>query len=980
MSAQNPNQVVNVLRMLALLFGLAGHPVFGQSDVGTLSVSIRDKASGEVVPAMLCITSLADNTWRKPPDGREPAGYVTNGNIIEGRLKGPEYVAGTETPWYPGDPGPAVLMAGDFPEDPADATRPYTKKKRKRNLWYYGKPAIPFWKDPAAYFVSKPFTITLPSGKWRLSVMRGIEYLPVFEEFTVTPGQKLEHNVQLARWVDMPRQSWYSGDAHVHSPRVAPSQDVYIMTWAQAMDSHMTCVLSYGNVRQMEGAIQARYGKESRYQQGDYWLESGHEDPRESITEQGHMTQLNIQKIVRDLSKYQLYDFVADGVHAQGGLVGYTHLAWSGPFYHRTKPDLHPGWDVHINTIRGKIDFIDILEAAQLGVEHYYDFLNLGVKLTAMASSDNPAAVVGEERTYAYTGPGKFTVDTWYEAVKQGHTFVTNGPMLLLTVDEAIPGDEVKVAKSAKVHIRGEAWAPELIGTPKLLEVVSHGRVIRSVEAGGPKQEKLVVEFDLSAADSQWIAARTSCLNGAVAHTSPVYVIVDGKSFVDRSQVQQLVAKQLKALDFIEKQRLDNPRFTKNWALGVVDQLRLRIEDARTKYLTLRQSQPGAAQGEPLDIQRAKQLYQRVQNGEKLSPEEQEYLDRVRKEVRRRQQQQKEGTRAAGQTGKKQGRNPGTVPPATASTGLIPLTDLGRDKYKGEDGGLYGGGSNEPPAEFLATVTKQLKLIRPLDADGHPAPDGKIVLLSVGMSNTTMEFQTFKRKADKDPKKSPQVLILDGAQGARVASVWARGVEGIPPHIKLSKEAARKIDPWPVVDQRLKDAGVSPNQIQVGWIKHAQARPALEGEFPKHAELLAENTILTLQRLHKRFPNLRVAYLSSRIYAGYATTALNPEPYAYEGAFAMRWIILNQIQGDPRLNFDPKKGPVTAPAVLWGPYLWTDGIKPRQNDRLVWLKDDVVPSDRTHPSESGREKVANLLLDFMQNDPLARCWYLAKQK
>ena len=192
----------------------------------------------------------------------------------------------------------------------------------------------------------------------------------------------------------------------------------------------------------------------------------------------------------------------------------------------------------------------------------------------------------------------------------------------------------------------------------------------------------------------------------------------------------------------------------------------------------------------------------------------------------------------------------------------------------------------------------------------------------------------------------------------------------------MSKEAAQKVDPWPVVDQRLKDAGISPQQVQTAWIKHAQGGPSQQGEFPKHAKILAENTILTLQKLHERFPNLQVAYLSSRIYAGYATTALNPEPYAYEGAFAMRWIIQKQIKGDPRLNFDPQKGTVKAPAVLWGPYLWTDGIKPRQGDKLVWLENDVVPTDRTHPSDSGREKVANLLLDFLHNNPLASCWYL----
>jgi len=176
---------------------------------------------------MICITSLADNTWRVPPDGRTPAGYVTNRDIIEGRLKGMEFVAGTQKKWFPGDPGPAVLMNGDFKDD---ITVPATE--RKRNPWYAGKPAVPFWKDPAAYFVSKPFTITLPPGKWRLSVMRGVEYRPVFEEFAVAAGENLMRNVQLARWVDMPGQGWYSGDPHVHSPRLVPMHDVYVMTWA----------------------------------------------------------------------------------------------------------------------------------------------------------------------------------------------------------------------------------------------------------------------------------------------------------------------------------------------------------------------------------------------------------------------------------------------------------------------------------------------------------------------------------------------------------------------------------------------------------------------------------------------------------------------------------------------------------------------------------------------------------------------------
>jgi len=69
--------------------------------------------------------------------------------------------------------------------------------------------------------------------------------------------------------------------------------------------------------------------------------------------------------------------------------------------------------------------------------------------------------------------------------------------------------------------------------------------------------------------ESQWIAARTTAFNGAVAHTTPVYVLVDNKSFLDRANLQQNVAKQLKVLDWIEARRLANAQTTRYWAPGL---------------------------------------------------------------------------------------------------------------------------------------------------------------------------------------------------------------------------------------------------------------------------------------------------------------------------------------------------------------------------------------------------------------------------
>ncbi len=66
-----------------------------------------------------------------------------------------------------------------------------------------------------------------------------------------------------------------------------------------------------------------------------------------------------------------------------------------------------------------------------------------------------------------------------------------------------------------------------------------------------------------------------------------------------------------------------------------------------------------------------------------------------------------------------------------------------------------------------------------------------------------------------------------------------------------------------------------------------------------------------LHILHNKFPNLKIAYLSSRIYGGWAASPLNPEPHAYEEGFSVKWLIADQIAGKPGkpgLNYDPAKG------------------------------------------------------------------------
>jgi hypothetical protein len=351
-----------------------------------------------------------------------------------------------------------------------------------------------------------------------------------------------------------------------------------------------------------------------------------------------------------------------------------------------------------------------------------------------------------------------------------------------------------------------------------------------------------------------------------------------------------------------------------------------------------------AEETDAIDFERARSLLRKRQSGEKLTPDEEAYVRRAQ-EARRRQQ---------GNNPRQAGRPAG----GRETTGLKPLTEMtADDQYKGQDGGLYGGGQNSPPAAHRAAAEAELAKIQPLDAGGKHAADGRIVLVSISMSNATQEFSVFKRMADRDASKSSQLTIVDCAQGGQAMAEWA------PPGAAPLGEALR----------RLESAGVTPQQVQVAWVKLANKGP--RGELEEHGHKLQRDTIAVLQNAKAKFPNLRVAYLGSRIYAGYATNPLNPEPYAYESAYVVRWLIEDQIAGKPELNPDPARGDVKAPLLLWGPYFWGDGVTPRKADGLVWTRDDLG-GDGTHPSPAGREKVAKMLLEFFKTDELARTWFV----
>ena len=293
----------------------------------------------------------------------------------------------------------------------------------------------------------------------------------------------------------------------------------------------------------------------------------------------------------------------------------------------------------------------------------------------------------------------------------------------------------------------------------------------------------------------------------------------------------------------------------------------------------------------------------------------------------------------------------------------LPLNDMGSLEYvrlnsgpTGYIGGLYPNGSNERPPAHEAAGLSQAGQVKPLNTSGTYDPNnGTIVMISVGMSNTSTEFKKFIEVADPNPYVNPKLVIVNGAQGGQVSNDWA-DPNGAP---------------WDKLNLILSDEGLSPQQVQVAWVKLAQFGA---GDFPSKAQSLQSDLEATAQNLANKFPNLKLAFFSSRtrsyIVGG---EALSPEPTAFETGFSVKWLIEKQINGD--LNFNPAAGPVKAPYLSWGPYLWIDGLNER-SDGLVWTQQDLN-EDCTHPSDQGALKVASQLMNFFSYDSIGAPWFLA---
>ena len=193
---------------------------------------------------------------------------------------------------------------------------------------------------------------------------------------------------------------------------------------------------------------------------------------------------------------------------------------------------------------------------------------------------------------------------------------------------------------------------------------------------------------------------------------------------------------------------------------------------------------------------------------------------------------------------------------ANTFVGFPPINDLGQSLWRGLQGGLYPDGQNTPPLDHNAAALGIASQIVPMDINGDPDAGGKIVLLSIGLSNTSLEFEQFLAVADTAQNLNPALAIVNGAQGGH----------------SIDDINDASTDYWDVINDRLNSEGLSRFQVQAIWFKQAERKP--QDTTLAHIDVLKEKYKTAVLISKTQFPNLKIAYLSSRIYAGYAASDL----------------------------------------------------------------------------------------------------------
>lgn len=423
----------------------------------------------------------------------------------------------------------------------------------------------------------------LPAGTWTLQAFRGIEVKAARQEFAVRPGEASAVRVELERWADPPARGWWSGENHIHA-------NYGYGAWYNTPETMRLQV-------EGEGLHVANFVVANSDTDGVFDREyfRGEPDPRSSAehvlywneefraTLWGHMTLVNLKHLVEPVftgfkDTTNPWDVptnadVADHTHLQGGHVNYTHPASNpDPFLAAYSAKAMP-----VDVALGKIDSLDINWSYEPTLTVWYRLLNCGFRLPASAGTDcflNRiwSRLPGSDRAYVKV-EGDFSYGAWVRGLKAGRSFVTNGPMLEVTVDGRSLGETIKLDGPGPVAVSATAtYAAPL----SRVELVHNGKVVATGRLAPDKLDGTINER-VEIERSGWLSVRAFGAGRLQAHTSPVYVEVAGKPAGSREDADYF----LRWIDRLEEMFTKRDRVPSE---ELVRRVRSQIQAAREIY------------------------------------------------------------------------------------------------------------------------------------------------------------------------------------------------------------------------------------------------------------------------------------------------------------------------------------------------------------------------------------------------------------
>jgi hypothetical protein len=398
-------------------------------------------------------------------------------------------------------------------------------------------------------FIPGEGTFDLPPGKTKLIAGRGPQYLTDAAEVEIVADKSVTVELKLKRFIDLRKLGWVCGDAHVHMihgemQRQTSYPDLALTCRANGLDWAYVNQ-EYGGAGKLDLAgYKAECAKVS---DGDFSLLIGGERPKSLL---GHNVLIGVDDPFL-IPEDPPYHAAARIVHAQGGVLFPVHPVryfpekkWLGKW--SDFPGNNLGRELIFDAYAGpSFDGVSVLSDEpddQNAHQLWFNLLNRGFYVPVFADSDacfdRPMLsknVPGFWATYLYVGPGgKSDNPSLAQAVRQGRTMATTGPLLLLSIDRnmsgsTIPSDGKPHAVNIDAHHSHHNWtlatSDAKSGTPEgiaKVELIRNGVVVKSWE---PAKQDVQLSWSVTESSPCWYAARAYGSDGRwqVALASPIY-------------------------------------------------------------------------------------------------------------------------------------------------------------------------------------------------------------------------------------------------------------------------------------------------------------------------------------------------------------------------------------------------------------------------------------------------------------------------